>query len=181
MNIKFNTKESKITEHGIETMENKINLRFNRILSNVSDEELTFHVKVVDKKLQYKVELTLNYMGYTLRAETYDKLSSIAALDKAMDIMERQIVKVKTKLSRVKNQVPEFKGEATATDEDAEPANYEVVRVKSYEMKPISVQEAIMNMNLLGHTFYTFLNRETDKISTVYKRKDGDYGLIEPQ
>lgn len=68
-----------------------------------------------------------------------------------------------------------------ATGEDAEPSNYEVVRVKSYEMKPISVQEAIMNMNLLGHTFYTFLNRETDKISTVYKRKDGDYGLIEPQ
>lgn len=102
MNIKFNTKESKITEHGIETMENKINLRFNRLLSNMSEEELNFHVKVVDKKFQYKVELTLPYMGYTLRAETYDKLSSIAALDKAMDIMERQIVKVKTKLSRVK-------------------------------------------------------------------------------
>lgn len=180
MNIKFNTKESKITEHGIETMENKINLRFNRLLSNVSDEEVTFYVKVVDKKLQYKVELTLPYMGYTLRAETYDKLSSVAALDKAMDIMERQIVKVKSKLSRVKNQVPEFKGAASITDE-TEPSNYEVVRIKSYEMKPISVQEAIMNMNLLGHTFYTFLNRETNKISTVYKRRDGDFGLIEPQ
>lgn len=181
MNIKFNTKDSKITEHGIQTMENKINLRFKRLFANKSeDDATTFYVKVVDEKNQYKVELTLPYMGYQLRAETYDRISAIAALDKAMDTMERQIRKVKTKLSRVKNQVPEFKDVAPIND-DAEPSNYDVVRIKSYEMKPTSVQEAVMNMNLLGHTFYTFLNRETNKISTVYKRRDGDYGLIEPQ
>ena len=66
----------------------------------------------------------------------------------------------------------------SATDEDAEPANYEVVRVKSCEMKPISVQEAIMNMNLLGHTFYTFLNRETDNYSLQKKRRR--LRLVEP-
>ena len=54
------------------------------------------------------------------------------------------------------------------------------VRIKTYDMKPITVQEAIMEMNMLGHVFYTFLNKETNKVSTVYKRDDGDYGMIEP-
>lgn len=178
MLVKFNTKDSKITEHGIKTMENKIHLRFDRYFSNEPESATVFNVRVADKKFQYKVELTLPYMGYQLRAETYDDVNAIAALDKSMDALEGQIRKCKTKLSRNKYQVPDYK---ETLNIEEEPSEYEVVRVKSYEMKPLSVQEAIMNMNMLGHTFYMFLNRDSNKISTVYKRHDGKYGLIEPQ
>ena len=62
-------------------------------------------------------------------------------------------------------------------EEPEEP--YAVVRVKRYESKPMSVQDAILEMNLLGHTFFTFFNSENKQVCTVYRRNDGDYGLIE--
>ncbi len=178
MILKFNTKDSKITAHGIATMENKLHLRFDRYFMNEPEDETVFNVKVVDKRFQFKVELTMTYYGYQLRAETLDDVSAIAALDKCMDAMERQMSKCKTKLSRIKHQVPEITDSSSANDEDSD---YEVVKIKSYEMKPLSEQEAIMNMNMLGHNFYVFLHRETNKISVVYKRQDNKYGLIEPR
>lgn len=177
MIITFNTKESQVTEKRLETMKKKIHQRFDRYFTHEEDDHTVFHVKIVEKKLQYKVELNLPYLGYQLRAETTDKQSSLAALDKSMDVLERQMRKAKTKVARGKTQAPKLKDEKTSTTDNSD---YNVVRVKSYEMKPISTQEAIANMDLLGHNFYTFLNRDTKKISTVYRRNDGDYGLIEP-
>ena len=65
-------------------------------------------------------------------------------------------------------------------DFEEEPSEYAVVRTKHYELKPMDVQEAILNMNMLGHNFYMFHNLESGKICVVYSRNDGDYGLIEP-
>ncbi len=178
MLVKFNTKDSKVTDNVLQTMENKIQHRFKRYFAQEPEDATVFTVKIADKKYRYKVELTLPYMGYQLRTETYDDISALAALDKSMDTMERQISKCKTKLARNKYQTPEPVAEGVFFEE--EPAEYEIVKTKVYEMKPLSVQEAILNMNMLGHNFYMFLNRDSNKISTVYRRDDKNYGLIEP-
>ncbi len=179
MLIRFNTKESKVSDHVLEKMEKKIQSRFSKYFVHEAEDATVFYVKITDgKKSQYKVELTLPYLGYQLRTETIDNMSTLAALDKGMDVMERQISKCKTKLAKNKHQIPEVR--TNAIDFEEEPEEYEIVRVKGYEMKPMTVQEAVLNMNLLGHNFYMFLNCETNKVSTVYRRNDGRYGVIEP-
>ena len=102
-------------------------------------------------------------------------------LEKAIDILERQIVKCKTKLARGRHQTITADDAESAIEVEEEPDNYPIVRVKTYEMKPLTVQDAILHMNMVGHSFYMFKNRENGKICTVYKRNDGDYGLIEAE
>ena len=179
MLVKFNTKDSNITEKNIQVMEKKLQARFRRYFRDEPEDKTTLWVKVSEKKYITKVELTLSYMGYLLRAETDDNKSAIAAMDKAVDVLERQIVKCKTKISKNRHQAVEADAEAPAVEE--EPESYAVVKTKTYEMKPLSVQEAILNMNMLSHSFYTFKNSEDNKICTVYKRNDGAYRLIVPQ
>ena len=179
MLVRFNIKESGVSEKDLATMEKKVAQRFRRYFTQ-EDTETVVYAKICDRKLGFKVELTTQYLGYELRAETTDKVSCIAALDRAMDILERQIAKCKTKLARSKHLTPELNVSLPQIDNlEEEPDIYSIVRIKSYAMKPITVQEAIMEMNMLGHVFFTFLNKETNKVSTVYKRDDGDYGMIE--
>ena len=178
MLVHFNTKNSTVDGNTLSTMENKALKRFARYFANEAEGDTTLSIKIADKKFRYKVELTLPYYGFVLRTETYDDVSPIAALDKSMDAMERRMAKSKTKIQNKKHQVIEIAPPIIAEEE--EPDVYPIVRIKSYEMKPISVQDAILNMNNLGHSFYTFLNEETGKISTVYKRTEDDYGMIEP-
>lgn len=177
MLVHFNTKNSTIDGNTLSTMESKALKRFARYFANEAEGDTTLSIKIADKKFRYKVELTLPYYGFVLRTETYDDVSPIAALDKSMDAMERRMAKSKTKIQNKKHQIIEI---APPITEEEEPDVYPIVRIKSYEMKPISVQDAILNMNNLGHSFYTFLNEETGKISTVYKRTEDDYGMIEP-
>ena len=178
MFVKFNTKDFKVSDKTLESVESKIHRRFDKYFIG-QEEETTFYVKLTEqKKLKEKVEMTLPYRGYQLRAEVADKDGIIAALDKGLDIMERQISKCKTKLSRNIHQMPELLPDQI--DFEEEPAKYTVVKTKQYELKPMDVQEAVLHMNLLGHNFYMFHNVENGKISVIYRRNDGDYGLIEP-
>ena len=178
MLVTFNTKDFKVSDKTLESMESKLHRRFDKYFTGQEDEP-TFYVKLTQqKKLKEKVELTLPYRGYQLRAEVADKDGIIAALDKGLDIMERQISKCKTKLSRNKHQAAD--APASSIDFEEEPATYTVVKTKQYELKPMDVQEAVLNMNMLGHNFYMFHNVENGKTSVIYRRNDGDYGLIEP-
>lgn len=179
MLVKLNTKDANVTERSQKTMEKKLQARFSRYFKDEPEDKTTLWVKVSEKKYITKVELTISYMNYLLRSETTDNKSAMAALDKAIDVLERQIVKCKTKLARGRHQTIVQDVSEPAVEE--EPDNYPIVRVKSYEMKPLTVQEAILNMNMLSHTFYMFKNRDSGKICTVYKRNDGDYGLIEAE
>lgn len=102
--------------------------------------------------------------------------------DSAMDIMDRRMAKHKNKLlkrNKSRDSDVSFGEKEAAAAADDEP--YELVRTKSYEMKPMSEQEAILNMEVLGHEFYMFFNIEENKLCTVYKRNDGRYGMIVPQ
>lgn len=179
MLVQFNTKNSNVDGNTLSIMESKAARRFSRYFANEAEDATVLSIKISDKKFRFKVELTLPYYGFILRTETYDDISPVAALDKSMDAMESRMSKSKTKIQKNKHRVIDVAPPSIPESEE-EPDVYSVVRIKSYEMKPMSVQDAILNMNMLGHTFFVFKNEETNKISTVYRRAEDDYGMIEP-
>ncbi len=127
------------------------------------------------------LEVTIPFGGVTLRAEVAGD-DMYACIDKAEDILERQIRKYKTKLAKrlhsgAFEQLDAFRAD-TFVEEETE---FKVVKTKKFAVKPMPVEEAILQMNLLGHEFYMFSNAETNQVNVVYKRKDGNYGLIEPE
>jgi len=134
---------------------------------------------VVEREL-HRVEVTIPIDGYILRGEeeTTDMYTSI---DNVVDKLERQVRKYKTRINRkIKNVsvldlVPNG---LNAQEEQLEP---KIVRTKHFALKPMPEGEAVLQMDLLGHNFYVFLNAETEEVNVVYKRKDGNYGLIEPE
>lgn len=124
-----------------------------------------------------RVEATVRSNGMIFRAETTEEDVN-DAVDKLIDVLIRQIRKNKTRLER------RLRTGAFAPEPEEEPLpedEYHVVRQKSFSVKPLDVEEAILQMNLLGHQFFMFRNVETGEINVVYRRQDGDYGLLEPQ
>ncbi len=109
--------------------------------------------------------------------ERADELNE--ALDKCVDTLIRKIRKNKTKLAkRIHDGDFDSLNAEEAVEEERE---YDLVRTKSISVKPESIEEAILQMNMLGHEFYMFRNSETNAINVVYRRTDGGYGLIEPE
>ena len=130
---------------------------------------------IVEKSYQ-TVEITVNSGGMVFRAQ--EKADTIDdALDKCVDNLIRRIRKNKTKLEK---RLKDASFDSFHAEDIAEETEFELVRTKAVAVKPQSVEEAILQMNMLGHEFYMFTNSATDLISLVYKRKDGGYGLLEP-
>jgi len=123
-----------------------------------------------------KVEVTIWSGKYNVRAEETNE-DLYAAIDLVLDKLERQLKKYKDKVQTVKRAVKEEY--IPEIDELFEDEEQNIVRRKQVFLKPIDEEEAITQMELLGHTFFVFKNVETDKINVVYKRNDGDYGIIE--
>ena len=151
--------------------------KFEKIFSE--DAEAT--VTVTLEKNRQTVEVTIRDNGMTYRAES-TALEMNDALDSVVDILGGQIRKNKTKLSKklraesIEQYFAEFK-----SDEETVEDEYNVVRTKTFTVKPLSVEEAILQMNMIGHEFFMFLNSNTNQICVVYKRKDNTYGLLEPE
>lgn len=125
------------------------------------------------------LEITINAAGTLLRSEV-DADDFKTALDQSIDHIEGQIRKNKTKLARkTRNATFDFET-ALADAPDEEEDNAPIIRVKKFEYHPMSAEEAIMQMNLLGHTFFVYNDIDTGDTCVVYKRKDDAYGLIEP-
>lgn len=121
------------------------------------------------------IEITITY-GTTMFRSEEESETFITALDRAVEGLERQIRKNKTRLEkRVKSGA--FIIEPEDDDEYEEEPEF-VIRTKSFPFKPMTPEEAILQMNLLGHAFFAFTDAETLDVCVVYKRKDGDYGLI---
>lgn len=136
-----------------------------------------------DKKA--KVEVTIPMPNLVLRAEEIHE-DMYAGIDLITDKLERQIRKHKTKVNRKMREKGSLNAMfATVNDEPAiaveDDNDLELVRQKSFDLKPMDSEEAILQMNMLGHSFYVFTNAETNRTNVVYKRKDGRYGLIEAQ
>ena len=114
-----------------------------------------------------------------LRGEesTTDMYTSI---DLVIEKLEKQIEKYKTKLAR-KLKTGFFKGETGGAVRDLGDEEFLVVKTKRFAIKPMTTEEAIMQMNLINHDFYVFTNAETEEVNVIYRRRDGGYGLIEPE
>lgn len=130
----------------------------------------------------HKVEVTIPLNGVILRGEEVsdDMYSSI---DLVEEKLEKQIEKYKTKLYKNNRGVGLKKAltdQIKAGHGDGETEKFKIVRTKEFALKPMDEEEAIMQMNLLGHSFFVFFNSRDEEVNVVYKRKDGDYGLIEP-
>lgn len=124
-------------------------------------------------------ELTVSVDGLILRAEEISN-DMYLSVDRAVDKLESQIRRYRTKLGkRVRD------ARAEAPEEVVEPvyeeANYDVVRVKKFSVKPMDVDDAITQMELLGHNFFLFMNAENDSLNVLYRRNDGAYGLLVPE
>ena len=136
-------------------------------------------VTMAVEKNRHIVEVTIPYAGGIIRGEevTGDMYASI---DNVIAKLERQIIRHRTKLEKnlkaeaFNEPVPEYVEE----DEEEGPR---IVRNKRFSIKPMSIDEAVLQMDLLGHSFFVFTNSDTEDINVLYKRKDGNLGLIEPE
>ena len=135
-------------------------------------------VTMAVEKNRHIVEVTIPYTGGIIRGEevTGDMYASI---DNVIAKLERQIIRHRTKLE--KNLKTEAFNEPMPEYVEDEEDGPRIVRTKRFSIKPMSVDEAVLQMELLGHSFFVFLNSETEGINVLYKRKDGNLGLIEPE
>jgi len=127
------------------------------------------------------VEASIYASGMIYRAEVID-VDVITAMDKIVDVIERQIRKNKTRLEKkIKREAVNdnvlLSGEDYTEGEDV--SEFKIVKKKKFTVKPMTPEEAVLQMNLLGHNFFVFKNAETEQMNVVYKRKDGNYAVIE--
>ncbi|ABI67589.1 ribosome hibernation-promoting factor, HPF/YfiA family [Syntrophomonas wolfei] len=153
--------------------------KLEKYIDDVKEAQVALSIEGED----HKVEVTIPLNGIILRGEEMsdDMYSSI---DMVEEKLEKQIEKYKTRLYRSnrgaglkKALAEEIKKEL---DKGEKIEKFKVVRSKRFALKPMDVEEAIMQMNLLGHSFFVFFNPQSEEVNVVYKRKDGNYGLIEP-
>ncbi len=131
-------------------------------------------------------EVTMQAKKAIIRAEE-ESDSIYTSIDRVVEKLERQIIKYKEKLysksfgeqNRVKEPRPTEDKEIDTNNQDSE--DIQIVKTKKFVIKPMSPEEACLQMELLGHSFFVFNNEATDQINVIYKRKDGNYGLIEPE
>ena len=139
-----------------------------------TDAECTVTVTALPRDT-LQVEAVVRSGGMLFRAETTDEDAG-SAIDTLIDLLVRQIRKNKTRLAR------RLRDDAFAMDveDEGEDEEIRIVRQKSFAVRPMDAEEAVLQMNLLGHQFFMFQNAETGGINVVYRRRDGDYGLLEP-
>ncbi len=130
-------------------------------------------------KDRQKIEVTIPVKGHIIRAEE-QSTDMYVSIDLVEEIIERQLKKYKTKLIDKKQSHVDF-SEFYVQEETEADDEIKIEKVKKFAMKPMDPEEACVQMELLGHSFYVFLNAETEEVNVVYKRKGQTYGLIEPE
>lgn len=152
--------------------------KIERLLGQGS-EKAEAKITATAQKNTISVEVTVTYQGLVIRAE--ERAQQINdAMDACVDALVRQLRKNKTRLEkRIRSaQLSDFADSEPAVEEETE---FDLVRTKTVPLKPIDVEEAILQMNLLAHQFYMFLNVETGSVNLVYRRNDGGYGVLIPE
>ncbi len=141
--------------------------------------ETEAHVTLSVEKDRQKIEVTIPVKGNIIRSEQVSS-DMYVSIDLVEEIIERQLKKYKNKLIDKKQSSPYFRQEFIEKDymDDEE---VRILRSKKFDIKPMYPEDACVQMELLGHSFYVFCNAETDQVNVVYKRKGNTYGLIEPE
>lgn len=132
------------------------------------------------QKNRQTIEVTIPIQNGFIRAEeTTDDM--YASLDKVVDIIEKQIIKFKKRLIDRKQNVRSFSDSFLSIPEEETTEEFTIEKVKTFDLKPMDAEEACLQMELLGHGFYVFLNHESDEVNVVYKRRNGSYGHLVPE
>ncbi len=171
MKTRIITKKFTLTDDVRDWIEKKLK-KFDKFFS----EDTEAAVALSSNKIGERVELTIFRNGSIFRSEISDK-DYKCALDTAIENIERQIRKNRTRLEKKIHIKKEMFDESALTEAEETIA---VAKVKRFEMHAMTVEEAILQMNLLQHNFYMFLNSESGRYNVVYRRDDKDYGVIEP-
>ncbi|MBA5851391.1 ribosome-associated translation inhibitor RaiA [Clostridium sp. cel8] len=138
------------------------------------------HVTLSVQKNSQIVEVTIPFGGVILRGEEKND-DMYASIDLVLDKLEGQIRKQKTKLLKRKRSSESLKFKFIPDQKDNEKKENKIVKTKKFAIKPMDAEEAVLQMELLGHNFFVYQSAESGEVNVVYKRKDGDYGLIEPE
>ena len=139
------------------------------------------YVTLSVEKDRQKIEVTIPTKGHTIRTEQVSNDLYIS-IDLAEEAIERQLLKYRTKIiSKKMNAAANFKAEYLEEQIEEDEDEVKIVRTKRYDLKPMYPEDACVQMELLGHDFFVFVNAETDQVNVVYKRKANTYGIIEPE
>ena len=149
--------------------------RLEKYFTDDTDVQITFSVE----KERQKIEVTIPMKGHIIRAEQASE-DMYVSIDMVEEVIERQITRYKKKiLDKEQNSAYIQSDFFDVDDEDDE--EVKIIRSKKFAVKPMYPEDACIQMELLGHNFFVFSNAETDEVNVVYKRKDGSFGLIEPE
>ncbi len=173
MKITYTARKVNLRDNFKQRVEKKL-AKFDKIFSD----DATANVVVTMNKNNQTVEITIRDNSMIYRAEK-TQLEMNDAVDKCIDVLGRQLRKNKAKLEK-KLKSGSIDDLFDLPVEEVEEEEYKLLRTKQIPIKPITVDEAILQMNMIGHKFYMFTNVDTNEINVVYTRDDGAYGLLEP-
>ena len=173
MKMNFTARQMRVYDSVKETAQKKLS-KFDKFFPETAEMDVTFSMP---NGLE-KIEVTIRSEGFVFRAEEASEAFA-TSVDRAIDALERQIRKNKTRLQK------KIRSEGFAlldtTEGEIEEEEYDNIKIKTFPFKPMSVEEAILQMNLVGHDFYVFKDAQTLETCVVYKRHAGGYGLIVPE
>lgn len=153
-----------------EALKDHVTRKLSKMEKLFDHRDVTAHAMLTVEKERQIIEVTVPMEGLLLRGEEASP-DMYASVDRVVNKLERQLTKYK---ARIKPRHIDGKTDAHGTEPQ------DLVRRKSFPRKPMTVDEALMQMDLLGHDFFAFTNAETETINVVYRRQDGRYGLLEP-
>lgn len=174
MRVRVSGRNLEVTDALKDTVIAKLE-RFGKYFKNDIEAKATLSVE----KNRQIVEITIPINGTLLRAEE-STIDMYASIDKTIDKLYKQMEKHKTKLEKRYFKHDTIRFEHIPNVENDEVEELKIVKTKRFAIKPMDPEEAVLQMDLLGHNFFVFTNGDTDEVNVVYKRKDGNYGLIEP-
>lgn len=177
MLVRFSGKNIQVTD----ALKNIVEKKMSR-LDRYFEPNVPANVTLSVQKSNQIIEITIPFNGIILRGEETN-LDMYVAIDLVVDKIERQIRKQKTKLAKRKinldsvrfNSIPDYEWK------ENERKDPKIVKTKKFAIKPMSAEEAILQMELLGHSFFVYQDAETSDVNVVYRRNDGNYGLIESE
>ena len=176
--MKYNIRGDKLEV--TDAIGNYVESKLDRLNKYFKEDDILANVLLKVRGNSQIIEVTIPTDKFILRSEEADK-DLYAAIDLVTDKLERQIRKNKTRLNKQNfdNKFKELNFDYEINDDEETTENEAIVKRKKLEMKPMDEEEAILEMNLLGHEFFVYKDMHTDNINVLYRRKDGNYGLIE--
>ena len=170
MKVTITAKKLNISQSFTDYAEQKLSAKLDRFFPDEADAKIT----LAERRDMIILELTVKYNGMLYRAEQTAKDKN-DALDVTIDRIIRQIRKQKTKVEKSLKA-----GAFTGLAPEQEESEYEIIRYKKFPMRPMTIDEAILQMNLLDHTFFMFKNADSGEVNVVYKRDEGNYAVLVP-